>query len=69
MSSYSFKKGLAKGAYSALGALIVLTAFAGFNDVSIWALLETYLKPVIGSMTVAGAITIARNYVKYYMTA
>lgn len=62
--TYSFKKGLSKGVVSALTALIVMVTFAGFSDMTIWELVEQYLKPVLGSMTVGGAITMALNYFK-----
>lgn len=61
---YSFTKGLGKGAVSALTIAAAMVAFAGFSDLTIWGLLETYLKPVLGSLSVGGAITIALNYVK-----
>lgn len=62
--TYSFKKGLGKGLASAITFALGLAAFAGFSDVSLWDLVETYIKPILGSMTVAGALTIALNYIK-----
>lgn len=61
---YSFTKGLGKGAVSAFTILAAMVAFAGFSDLTIWGMLETYLKPVLGSLTVGGAITVALNYIK-----
>lgn len=67
MKTYSLKKGLLKGVVSGLIGLGVIVTFAGFSDVSIWTLLEQYLKPVIGAMTVGGAISMAVNFVKVKM--
>ena len=64
MQTYSLKKGFSKGVASALTALAALVAFAGFSDLQIWDLVVQYVKPVVGSITVGGAITIALNYVK-----
>lgn len=62
--TYSLKKGLGKGLNSAIIFALALAAFAGFSDVSLWELVETYVKPILGSMTVAGALTMAQNYFK-----
>ena len=61
---YSFKKGLSKGAVTGLIVLGSLVAFAGFSDLTIWGLLEQYLKPFLGSATVGGVIAMAVNYLK-----
>ena len=61
---YSFTKGLSKGLLSALAVAGALVAFAGFSDFTIWDLLEQYLKPILGSLTVGGAITMLLNYAK-----
>ena len=66
---YSFKKGLGKGLLSVLALAGTLAAFAGFSDLSIWGLIEQYLKPVVGSLTVGAVITIAVNFVKFKLTA
>jgi len=65
MKTYSFKKGLGKGLISLLAVGGGLIAFAGFSDLTIWGLLETYLKPVLGTLSVGGVITIATNWVKF----
>jgi len=62
---YSFKKGLTKGLLSLLAVGGGLIAFAGFSDLTIWGLLETYLKPVLGTLSVGGIIAIATNWVKF----
>ena len=62
---YSFKKGLGKGLLSLLSVGGGLIAFAGFSDLTIWGLLETYLKPVLATLTVGGVITVATNWVKF----
>lgn len=61
---YSFIKGLAKGLVSLLTVGAAWMAFVGFSDVSLWTLLENYLKPVLGSLSVGAIITMAINYFK-----
>ncbi len=61
---YSIKKGLSKGLISALTIGAAMLVFAGFSDITIWGLLEQYLKPVLGSLTVGAAITMLINYLK-----
>ena len=61
---YSFKKGVTKGIVSGLTVLAAMIAFAGFSDITIWGLLETYIKPILGTMTVGGSITMVINYIK-----
>lgn len=63
---YSFKKGLAKGAVQLLTVAAALIAFAGFSDLAIWDLVVTYVKPVIGSLTVGGIVAVAINFLKYH---
>lgn len=64
MTKYSFTKGLAKGGVSVLTVLAAFVAFTSFSDMTLWGLLETYLKPVLGSLTVAGVITMGINWLK-----
>lgn len=64
MQQYSFKKGLTKGAISLLAIIGSMLAFAGFSDLTVWSLVEQYLKPVLGSLTVGGVITMVINYIK-----
>ena len=61
---YSFKKGLVKGLISLLSIVGAGLAFTAFSDITIWGLLEQYLKPILGSLTVGGCITIAINFLK-----
>lgn len=63
-TKYSFKKGLVKAIVTALTVGISIVAFAGFSDLTIWGLLETYLKPLVGGMTVGALLKLALNWVK-----
>lgn len=64
MKQYSFTKGLGKGLVSLLAIAGAFIAFAGFSELTLWGLLEQYLKPVLGSLSVGGAITMLLNYIK-----
>lgn len=64
MTQYSFTKGLGKGLVSLLAIAGAFIALAGFSDLTLWGLLEQYLKPILGSLTVGGAITMLLNYIK-----
>jgi hypothetical protein len=68
MQTYSFKIGLTKGLLQLLTVAGALIAFAGFSELAIWDLVEQYLKPVIGSLTVGGVIAIAINFVKFKLS-
>lgn len=61
---YSFKKGAIKGLISLLSVGGAFIAFTTFADLTLWGLLEQYLKPVLGGLTVGGCITIAINWLK-----
>lgn len=61
---YSLTKGVKKGFASAITIVIAVVALAGFSDLTIWGLLEEYLKPLLGAVTVGGLLTMALNYVK-----
>lgn len=65
---YSFKKGLVKGATSTLAIAGAMVAFAGFSDLTIWSLVEQYLKPVLSGLSVGAAITMVSNYIKVKYT-
>ena len=67
--TYSFKIGFWKGMLSLLAIGGALLAFAGFSDISLWTLVETYIKPLLGSLTVGGVITIAVNYFKFKLSS
>jgi hypothetical protein len=64
MQSYSIKKGLWKAASTAVGIFAAMAVFGSFSDMTIWGLLEQYVKPILGTMTVGGLFTLARNYIK-----
>lgn len=61
---YSLKKGAQKGATSVLVVLISMATFAGFSDITLWSLVEEYLKPLVSSLTVGGLLTMVLNYIK-----
>ena len=65
METYSFKRGFYKGFLSMLTFAGAILAFTKFGDISIWSLLEEYLKPTLGAMTISGAITMLINWVKF----
>lgn len=62
---YDVKKGLIKGALGILTAVAFFVSFSTFSDQSIWGLLETYLKPILGSLTVSGALAMGINALKF----
>ena len=62
---YSLNIGIRKGLISAGTIVVAMVAFAGFSDLTIWGLLEQYLKPLLGMTTVGGLLTMALNYVKF----
>jgi hypothetical protein len=61
---YSIKKGFLKGLVSVLSIAGSWIAFTAFSDVTIWALIQTYFEPILGSLTVGGLITMGINYLK-----
>jgi len=61
---YSIKKGITKGLLSLLSIAGAFLVLAGFSDTSIWELIVKYIQPLVGSLTVGGAITVLLNYVK-----
>ena len=63
-TQYNFKKGLYKGFISMLTFAGAMIAFTKFGDMSIWELVEQYLKPLLGAMTAGGAITMLINFIK-----
>lgn len=66
MQQYKFSKGLSKALLYTLSTVATLVAFAGFSDIQIWDLVVQYVKPVIGSLTVGGIVTIAINWVRFH---
>jgi len=65
---YSFKKSVGKGAIFVLQALATVLVVTGVSEISVWDLVEQYVKPLIGALSVGGALAIATNYVKYNWT-
>ena len=63
-TQYNFKKGMYKGFISILTFAGAMIAFTKFGDMSIWSVLEQYLKPLLGAMTISGAITMLINFIK-----
>ncbi len=67
---YSFWIGLRKTAIQVAifgGSMaLVFLAFANqaLLDAPLWALVEQYLKPLLGSLTLGGAITLGVNWLK-----
>ena len=64
MNTYSLKKGVVKGVVSGLTVLVAMVAFTSFSDMTVWSLLEQYLKPLLGALTISGVLTMLLNYVK-----
>lgn len=70
MKQYSLLKGLEKsiGAFLlfAVGFAIMLLTMTSPQtlDVSLWALVEQYLKPVLGSATIGSALIFINNWLK-----
>ena len=61
---YSFKQGAGKGLKFVLTGLAALAAVSGFSDVTIWELLDQYLRPILGTLSVGGILAMALNFVK-----
>lgn len=69
MEKYSLKIGARKASLHLLTVIAALVAFAGFSDLMVWELLEKYVKPVIGSLSVGAVIALAINWIKFHWTA
>jgi hypothetical protein len=61
---YKLSKGVKKGIISALTFLFAFLAFGGIAELPLWDLVVQYIKPILGAMTVGGAITMLLNYLK-----
>lgn len=61
---YSYAKGLKKSGVVVLIIIANWVAFAGFSDLTIWGLIEQYIKPLAGGTTVGGALFFAINWLK-----
>lgn len=61
---YSFVKGF----YKALTAVAIMAVsyitFAGLSDITVWGLVEQYLKPLLGALTLGGVGVMVVNYLK-----
>ena len=68
MQTYSFKKGLGKALLSLLTVAGSIVALVGLNDVNILDFVVAQIKPILGSLTVGGAITLAINWIKFHVT-
>lgn len=62
---YSFKKSFGKAAMFVLQAAAALLVVTGFSEISLWQLIEEYIKPIVGTLTVGGTLALVTNYVKY----
>ena len=63
-TQFSFAKNIYKGFMYLLIGLGSIATITGFYDVSLWVLLETYLKPILGTLTVGGLYTMLLNWLK-----
>lgn len=62
--TYSLKKGGIKFIISVLTIVGAGLAFTAFADMTLWGILEKYLKPILKGLTVGGSITLILNYLK-----
>jgi len=62
---YSFKKSFRKGIVSILTVAIAGTVFLGIGETQLWDLIVTHLKPVLGTLTVTGFLTLSLNFIKH----
>lgn len=63
--NYSYTKGIVKGVVSGLTVLAAIVTFAGFSDMTVWSLLEQYVRPALASITVGGLIAFSINWIKH----
>lgn len=62
---YSFKKSFGKAVMFVLQAAAALVVVTGFSEITIWQLIEEYIKPIVGTLSIGGILAVATNYVKY----
>lgn len=62
---YSFKIGFFKVLIGIVSGVLLFLTFAGLSDLTIWGLLEMYLKPVLGTLSVAGVFAGLLNALKF----
>lgn len=65
---YSFKKSIGKGVMFVLQATAAVLVVTGASEISVWDLIEKHIQPLIGALSVGGALALATNYVKYNWT-
>lgn len=65
---YSLGKGAVKGLISLLSIIGAGLAFTAFSDITLVSLIERYLFPILGSLTVGGVLTTLVNYLKLKFT-
>lgn len=62
---YSFSKTFGKGIVWVLQLAAAAAVVAGLSEISLWDLATKYIQPILGTLTVGGAIAMITNYVKY----
>ena len=62
--NYDIKTGLGKGIKFALTGIAALALVSGFSELTLWGLLETYLKPILGIISVGAVLAWLQNLVK-----
>ncbi len=61
---YSIWKGVNKGLVGFGTAALTVLIYSGMADVTLWSLLEQYLKPILGVLTIQGALVMLFNFFK-----
>lgn len=67
-TKYSFAKGLVKGITWILTVAGSFLAVSGYADISVWDLVEQHIKPIVGTLTLGGLLTMLLNYLKVKAT-
>lgn len=62
---YSYKIGFYKFLAGAVSGILVLLTLAGLTDITLWSILETYLKPVLATITISGLFGSVLNALKF----
>lgn len=61
---YSLTKGLGKGIIWILTVAVSFLTVSGYADISVWDLVEQHIKPIVGTLTLGGFLTMTLNYLK-----